>query len=105
MRVYMNVYITSDPSITNEQVRQILSEHECQPSLVHGDLWTGNVGATDDGEPVIFDPATYYGDREVDIAMTQLFGSLSDSFYKVCGWFSLYMFGTSRAYGPNRLTV
>jgi hypothetical protein len=36
------------------QVRQILSKHECQPSLLHGDLWTGNVGATDDNEPVIF---------------------------------------------------
>lgn len=64
------------------KVRQILSEHECQPSLLHGDLWTGNVGATDENEPVIFDPATYYGDREADIAMTQLFGSLSESFYQ-----------------------
>ena len=43
------------------QVHSILSKHETVPSLVHGDLWGGNAGATTDGEPVIFDPATYYG--------------------------------------------
>lgn len=56
--------------------------HEVQPSLVHGDLWGGNAGCTVLGEPVIFDPATYYGDREVDIAMTELFGGFPAAFYK-----------------------
>ncbi len=51
-----------------------LLEHQPQPSLVHGDLWGGNASITKSGEPVIFDPATYVGDREVDIAMTELFG-------------------------------
>jgi protein-ribulosamine 3-kinase len=51
------------------------------PSLLHGDLWGGNVGACD-GQPVIFDPAVYYGDREADIAMTELFGGFSARFYR-----------------------
>ena len=51
------------------------------PSLVHGDLWGGNWGALTTGEPVIFDPAVYFGDRETDLAMTQLFGGFSRDFY------------------------
>ncbi len=50
------------------------------PSLLHGDLWSGNV-ATCAGEPVIFDPAVYFGDRETDLAMTELFGGFPASFY------------------------
>jgi fructosamine-3-kinase len=51
------------------------------PSLVHGDLWSGNASCDADGEPVVYDPAVYYGDREADIAMTELFGGFSASFY------------------------
>ena len=51
------------------------------PSLLHGDLWSGNHGYTDSGEPVVFDPAVYYGDREADLAMTELFGGFGSSFY------------------------
>lgn len=51
-----------------------------QPSLLHGDLWSGNAGYLAD-EPVLFDPAVYYGDRESDIAMTELFGGFPDVFY------------------------
>jgi len=51
-------------------------------SLLHGDLWAGNVAATPDGEPVIFDPAVYYGDREADLAMTELFGGFSPRFQR-----------------------
>ena len=49
-------------------------------SLLHGDLWGGN-WACSDGDPVLFDPAAYFGDREMDIAMTRLFGGFSKSFY------------------------
>lgn len=49
-------------------------------SLLHGDLWGGNWGAVD-GEPVMFDPAVYYGDRETDIAMTMVFGGFGTAFY------------------------
>ncbi|MDZ8104055.1 MAG: fructosamine kinase family protein [Nostoc sp. DedQUE12a] len=62
-------------------IPQLLA-HQVQPSLVHGDLWGGNAGCTVSGEPVIFDPATYFGDREVDIAMTELFGGFPAAFYK-----------------------
>ncbi len=63
-------------------IPELLAGHEVQPSLVHGDLWGGNAGFIDNGEPVIFDPATYYGDREVDIAMTEVFGGFPAAFYQ-----------------------
>ncbi|HEB81714.1 MAG TPA: fructosamine kinase family protein [Gammaproteobacteria bacterium] len=50
-------------------------------SMLHGDLWGGNVGGLKDGTPVIFDPAFYYGDREADIAMTYVFGGFTPRFY------------------------
>jgi fructosamine-3-kinase len=50
-------------------------------SLLHGDLWGGNHGALAGGEPVVFDPATYHGDREADLAMTRLFGGFGPRFY------------------------
>ncbi|NEQ49045.1 MAG: fructosamine kinase family protein [Leptolyngbya sp. SIO3F4] len=61
---------------------ELLSGHDPMPSLVHGDLWSGNAAITAAGQPVIFDPATYYGDREVDLAMTELFGSFPRDFYE-----------------------
>ncbi|MCC5852617.1 MAG: fructosamine kinase family protein [Alkalimonas sp.] len=64
-----------------EQCRQRLNHHQPTPSLVHGDFWRGNLGFTAD-EPVVFDPASYYGDREVDIAFSELFGRFPDSFYQ-----------------------
>lgn len=51
------------------------------PSLLHGDLWNGNCGAIKESEPVIFDPAVYYGDRETDLAMSELFGGFPARFY------------------------
>jgi len=52
-------------------------------SLLHGDLWSGNYGADAQDHPVIFDPAIYYGDREADLAMTELFGGFSTRFYEM----------------------
>ncbi|MBI5040687.1 MAG: fructosamine kinase family protein [Gammaproteobacteria bacterium] len=52
-----------------------------RPSLLHGDLWSGNHGYLADGMPVIFDPAVYFGDREADVAMTELFGGFGADFY------------------------
>lgn len=51
------------------------------PSLLHGDLWGGNYAYAATGEPVIFDPAVYYGDRETDLAMTELFGGFPEAFH------------------------
>ena len=67
-----------------QKTRTLLSSHKPVASLLHGDLWGGNKGyAKVDGKtvPVIFDPATYYGDREADIAMTYLFGGFGNDFY------------------------
>ncbi|MCB1773659.1 MAG: fructosamine kinase family protein [Gammaproteobacteria bacterium] len=58
-----------------------LLEHAPTASLLHGDLWGGNLGFTDDGQPMIYDPAVYFGDREADIAMTELFGGFDSAFY------------------------
>ena len=57
------------------------SSYKPQPSLLHGDLWSGNRAFDSLGQPVIFDPAVYYGDREADIAMTELFGGFTSEFY------------------------
>lgn len=61
---------------------EVLGDHRPAPSLLHGDLWSGNYAVTASGEPVIFDPAVYYGDREADLAMTELFGSFGPGFYE-----------------------
>ena len=52
-----------------------------QPSLLHGDLWSGNFLIDHNGHACIIDPAVYYGNREADIAMTKLFGGFSEEFY------------------------
>ncbi len=57
------------------------SNYRPAASLLHGDLWSGNVAADEDGRPVVFDPAVYYGDREADIAMTEFFGRFPAEFY------------------------
>lgn len=66
-----------------ERLRQglgALLDHSPAASLLHGDLWGGNIGYKADGQPVIFDPACYYGDREADLAMTELFGGFGGQF-------------------------
>ena len=62
-------------------IPDLLSGHALHPALLHGDLWGGNAAADSAGNPVIFDPACYYGDRETDLAMTELFGGFGPSFY------------------------
>ncbi|MDD1626394.1 MAG: fructosamine kinase family protein [Methylococcaceae bacterium] len=59
----------------------LFNDYMPQPSLLHGDLWSGNAAVDKLGSPVIFDPACYYGDREADLAMTELFGGFSRDFY------------------------
>jgi fructosamine-3-kinase len=65
-----------------KKTRELLS-HKPVPSIVHGDLWGGNKGfCKKDGNvvPVIFDPATYYGDREVDVAMVSFTSVIASAF-------------------------
>jgi protein-ribulosamine 3-kinase len=64
-----------------DKLPEFFEHHHPEPSLLHGDLWGGNWGALSNGEPAIFDPAVYYGDREADLAMTRLFGGFSPGFY------------------------
>ncbi len=64
-----------------EKVPMFFTDYTPVPALLHGDLWGGNAAADPQGNPVIFDPACYYGDREADIAMTELFGGFGPDFY------------------------
>ena len=64
-----------------DRLDELLDGHQPLPSLLHGDLWSGNHATDRAGKPFIFDPAVYYGDRETDIAMTELFGGYSRGFY------------------------
>jgi fructosamine-3-kinase len=61
-------------------VAVLLAGHSPSASLLHGDLWGGNWLAARDGTPVVFDPSVYFGDRETDLAMTELFGGFGRGF-------------------------
>ncbi|MGR8929888.1 MAG: fructosamine kinase family protein [Gammaproteobacteria bacterium] len=64
-----------------DQIPAFFTDYQPHPSLLHGDLWGGNASADKQGDPVMYDPASYYGDREADIAMTELFGGFGSEFY------------------------
>jgi fructosamine-3-kinase len=64
-----------------DQVPHWLADHQPEACLVHGDLWSGNAGLLADGGSALFDPAVYRGDREVDLAMAQLFGGFPPAFF------------------------
>jgi fructosamine-3-kinase len=65
------------------KVQELLTDHDLDvtPSLVHGDFWAGNAGISD-RNPCVFDPACYYGDPEVDLAMVDFFGGFPKSFFR-----------------------
>ncbi len=65
-----------------EALPALLGDHAPPASLLHGDLWTGNIGFDDARRPVLFDPAVHYGDRECDLAMSELFGRLPEVAYQ-----------------------
>ena len=76
---------TLDKEIINkvkEKIKTELLNHEPINALVHGDLWSGNAGMDKNGKGVIFDPASWWADNEVDIAMTKLFGGFRKEFYE-----------------------
>ncbi len=76
---------TLDKEIINkvkEKIKSELLNHKPINSLVHGDLWSGNTGMHKSGKGVIFDPASWWADNEVDIAMTKLFGGFRKEFYE-----------------------
>ena len=65
-----------------EKIKTELLNHKPINALVHGDLWSGNAGMNKCGKGVIFDPASWWADNEVDIAMTKLFGGFRKEFYE-----------------------
>ncbi|GAB1857426.1 fructosamine kinase family protein [Flavobacteriaceae bacterium MHTCC 0001] len=69
-----------NPELIESQLQPLFEN--IKPSLLHGDLWSGNYLISKDGEPYLIDPAAYYGHSEVDIAMSKLFGGFDESFYK-----------------------
>ena len=76
---------TLDKEIINkvkEKIKSELLNHKPINALVHGDLWSGNAGMDKNGKGVIFDPASWWADNEVDIAMTKLFGGFRKEFYE-----------------------
>ncbi len=76
---------TLDKEIINkvkEKIKSELLNHKPVNALVHGDLWSGNAGMDKNGRGVIFDPASWWADNEVDIAMTKLFGGFRKEFYE-----------------------
>lgn len=74
---FQNLFIELDSIFPSEK-----------PALLHGDLWSGNVMCNSKGFPILIDPATYYGHREMDLAFTQMFGGFSYIFYET--YFSLH---------------
>lgn len=105
-------------------IHKILGGSDNAPRLLHGDLWNGNFLVCKEGDPILIDPAVYYGNREADLAMTRLFGGFPPEFYKAYqqtfpldeGWeyrenvYKLYhvlnhlnLFGRSYLYEAERL--
>jgi fructosamine-3-kinase len=78
----LNVLDKETKNKVKEKIKSELLKHEPINTLVHGDLWSGNVGIERSGRGVIFDPASWWADNEVDIAMTKLFGGFRNEFYE-----------------------
>ncbi len=78
----LNVLDKETKNKVKEKIQSELMKHEPINTLVHGDLWSGNVGIDRNGKGVIFDPASWWADNEVDIAMTKLFGGFRKEFYE-----------------------
>lgn len=79
-----NSLIRADEIPDSEEMAEALSPYlnDVSPSLLHGDLWSGNYLISNSGEPYLIDPAIYYGDPVVDLAMTRLFGGFGGEFYQ-----------------------
>jgi fructosamine-3-kinase len=65
-----------------DRLHEFFTDYDAQPSLLHGDLWSGNVGFLADGPPVVFDPACYFGDREAEFGIIEMFGGFTAEFYR-----------------------
>ncbi len=77
-----NTFNSKTISILISKIIAILNRHNPTITLVHGDLWSGNVGINSCDKGIIYDPACWWADSEVDIAMTLLFGGFKQEFYE-----------------------
>jgi fructosamine-3-kinase len=66
----------------SDELDNLFEDYDPRPSLLHGDLWSGNVSFTDEGDPVIYDPACYFGDREAEFGIINMFGGFTAEFYR-----------------------
>ena len=89
LRIMPQLSILENNFLNNETINKLkekikleLLDHKPINTLIHGDLWSGNIGMEKDGKGVIFDPASWWADNEVDIAMTKLFGGFRKEFYE-----------------------
>lgn len=78
---YADSAIKKRIALLENKIEKILAGSENIPSLLHGDLWSGNYMIDENGNACLIDPAIYYGNREADLAMTKLFGGFSSTFY------------------------
>jgi fructosamine-3-kinase len=83
----------------SDKIESILEGADEKPSLLHGDLWSGNYMADEKGEACLIDPAVYYGHREADLAMTKLFGGFPASFYQ--SYYEIYPLKEDWEYREN----
>ena len=81
--------LNNAPHSLIQACEKLITDFDClfdaytpKASLLHGDLWSGNFAFIKDGTPVVYDPASYYGDHETDLAMTELFGGFTQDFYR-----------------------
>lgn len=91
-RILFQLHLTENFGNATEELREGISKLENKigqiittsnkPSLLHGDLWSGNFMVDENGSAVLIDPAVYYGHREADLGMTKLFGGFGMEFYK-----------------------
>jgi fructosamine-3-kinase len=90
-RILFQIKIAFDSGIINKEVLNKVERFSAKieeifpnesPALLHGDLWGGNYFIDQNQQPLFYDPAVYYGHREIDIAMTRLFGGFSPEFYE-----------------------
>ncbi len=65
-----------------DHFESLFEDYNPQPALLHGDLWSGNISVLPDGTPVIFDPASYYGDPEAEFGIIDMFGGFTAEFYR-----------------------
>jgi len=78
----LSPHTTARLELLSDELDGLLGGYNPTPALLHGDLWHGNCGVDEAGKPVIFDPASYFGDPEADLAMTEVFGGFPESFYQ-----------------------